>query len=186
MTIGLSYRLKINHPFREFFIGGVKERPHQKGRTLALLKGQSPSLFPLINFPFLAWLPACSLFLCTRLTPLNRGAEPLMSLPPPHSDATMDLIQSKHALLQDPLPHHTLLTSQRQHKRGRYLPSPLTHKALCYFLVGSRLSPHCFLVGIRFLISTASLPSYFSLTYKPPLAPSCLISDGWSILPGFQ
>ena len=68
VTTGLSNRLKINHPFREFFIGGVKERPHQKGRTLALLKGQSPSLFPLINFPFLAWLPACSLFLCTRLS----------------------------------------------------------------------------------------------------------------------
>ena len=30
---------------------------HQKGRTLVLLKGQSPSLFSLINFPFLAWLP---------------------------------------------------------------------------------------------------------------------------------
>ena len=44
-------------PFREFFIGGVEERPWQKGRMLVLLKGQSPSLFPLINFPFLAWLP---------------------------------------------------------------------------------------------------------------------------------
>ena len=44
------------HPFREFFIGGVEERPRQKGRTLVLLKGQSPSHFPLINFPF-ALLP---------------------------------------------------------------------------------------------------------------------------------
>ena len=58
MNTGLNYRLKINNPFGEFFIGGVQERPHQKGRTLALLKGQSSSLFPLINFPFLAWLPS--------------------------------------------------------------------------------------------------------------------------------
>ena len=34
-----------------------KERLRQKGRTLVLLKGQSPSLSPLINFLFLAWLP---------------------------------------------------------------------------------------------------------------------------------
>ena len=46
-----------DHPFREFFIGGVWEELCQKGRMLVLLKGQSPSLFPLINFPFLAWLP---------------------------------------------------------------------------------------------------------------------------------
>ena len=172
-------------PSENFPLVVYKKDSIRKGEFWFSLRASHP-LFPLINFLFLPDCPVHSLFLCTRLTPLNRGAEPLMSLPPPHSDATMDLIQSKHALLQDPLPHHTLLTSQRQHKRGRYLPSPLTHKALCYFLVGSRLSPHCFLVGIRFLISTASLPSYFSLTYKPPLAPSCLISDGWSILPGFQ
>ena len=40
-----------DHPFREFFIGGVSEG--QKGRMLVLLKGQSPS-FPSNKFPFLA------------------------------------------------------------------------------------------------------------------------------------
>ena len=57
VTPRLNYRLKINHPFREFFIGGVYKRPCQKGRTLVLLKRQSPSRFPLINFLF---LPGCS------------------------------------------------------------------------------------------------------------------------------
>ena len=47
-----------DHPFREFFISGVQEGLHQKGRTLVLLKSHSPSLFPLLNFPFLAWLPS--------------------------------------------------------------------------------------------------------------------------------
>jgi len=46
-----------DHPFREFFIGGVKEGLCQKRRMLVLLKSQSLSLFLLINFPFLAWLP---------------------------------------------------------------------------------------------------------------------------------
>ena len=46
-----------DHPFREFFTGGAYERLCQKGRMLVLLKSQSPSLFPLINSPFLAWLP---------------------------------------------------------------------------------------------------------------------------------
>ena len=58
VTTGLNYRLKINHPFREFFIGGVKEGLCQKRRMLVLLKSQSLSLFLLINFPFLAWLPS--------------------------------------------------------------------------------------------------------------------------------
>ena len=49
-----------DHPFREFFIGGVQERLHQKGKTLILLKSQSPSLFPLINFLFLPDCPAHS------------------------------------------------------------------------------------------------------------------------------
>ena len=71
-----------DHPFREFFIGGVQERFHQKGRTLILLKSQSPSLFPLINFLFLPDCLARSLFLCTHLTDsrdfslLNMGQEP--------------------------------------------------------------------------------------------------------------
>ena len=44
-----------DHPFREFFIGGVLLKGlHQKGRMLVLLKSQSPALFPLINFLFLA------------------------------------------------------------------------------------------------------------------------------------
>ena len=44
-----------DHPFREFFIDGVLLKGlHQKGRMLVLLKSQSPSLFPLINFLFLA------------------------------------------------------------------------------------------------------------------------------------
>ena len=34
-----------------------KEGLCQKGRTLVLLKGQSPCLFHLKNFLFLAWLP---------------------------------------------------------------------------------------------------------------------------------
>ena len=57
-----------DHPFRDFFIGGVKEGLHQKGRTLVLLKSQSSSLFPLINFLFLPDCPTHSLFLCTHLT----------------------------------------------------------------------------------------------------------------------
>ena len=47
---------------------GYKKDPHQKGRTLVLLKGQLPSLFPLINFPFLAWLPSSFSFSLPRLT----------------------------------------------------------------------------------------------------------------------
>ena len=43
-----------DYPFREFFIGGIYEGLCHKERALVLLKGQSPSLFPLINFPFLA------------------------------------------------------------------------------------------------------------------------------------
>ena len=69
MTPRLNCRLKVNHPFREFFIGGVYKRPCQKGRTLVLLKDQSPSRFPLINFLSLPDCPAHSPpFLCTRLT----------------------------------------------------------------------------------------------------------------------
>ena len=74
MTTGLNYRLKINHPFREFFIGRVYKRPCQKGRTLVLLKGQSPSRFPLINLLF---LPDCSsLTLFSLHSPYNPVPKP--------------------------------------------------------------------------------------------------------------
>ena len=49
VTTGLNCRLKLKHPFRECFISGYKERPHQKGRTLILLKLPS---FPSNKFPF--------------------------------------------------------------------------------------------------------------------------------------
>ena len=38
-------------------VGYNKTDSIRKGRMLVLVKGQSPTLFPLINFPFLAWLP---------------------------------------------------------------------------------------------------------------------------------
>ena len=44
---------------------------------LVLLKSQSPSLFPLINFLFLSDCPARSLFLCTRLTVFKLANSPL-------------------------------------------------------------------------------------------------------------
>ena len=68
MTTGLNYRLKTNYPFGEFFIGGVYKRPHQKGRTLVFLKGQSPSRFPLINFLFLCLTAGLLSFLRICLT----------------------------------------------------------------------------------------------------------------------
>ena len=70
--MGLNYRLKINHPFREFFIGGA-QGPCQKGRTLVLLKNPSSSLFPLIISLFLPNSLAHSLFFCTYLT-MEEGA----------------------------------------------------------------------------------------------------------------
>jgi len=42
MTIGLNHRLKINHPFREFFIGGVKKDPIRKGGCWLSLRASHP------------------------------------------------------------------------------------------------------------------------------------------------
>ena len=44
-------------PSKNFSLVGYKKDSVRKGERF-LLKGQSPSLFPLINFPFLAWLPS--------------------------------------------------------------------------------------------------------------------------------
>ena len=51
-----------------FSLVGYKKDSRQKGRMLVLLKSQSASLFPLINFLFLPDCLARSLFLCTCLT----------------------------------------------------------------------------------------------------------------------
>ena len=59
---------QIRIPSEDFSLVGYKKDSCQKGRMLVLLKSQSTSLFPLINFLFLPDCPACSLFLCTRCT----------------------------------------------------------------------------------------------------------------------
>ena len=55
MTAGLSYRLKINRPFREFFIGRVQERPLRKGGHWFSLRASNPLIFR--RFCLLASLP---------------------------------------------------------------------------------------------------------------------------------
>ena len=55
-----------DHPFRDFFIGGIRRTPSER-ENAGSPKSQSPSLSPLTNFLFLPDCLAHSL-LCTRLT----------------------------------------------------------------------------------------------------------------------
>ena len=81
MTTGLSYRLKINHPFREFFIAGCKKDPVRKEGHWFFPRASHPLVFPLVNFLFSPDCPPHSLFLCFCLTAgSSRGAGGLVIL----------------------------------------------------------------------------------------------------------
>ena len=68
MIAGFSYRLKINHPFRDFSLAGYKKDPVRKGGHWFFSRASHPLVFPLRNFLFLPDSSAHSLCLCTRLT----------------------------------------------------------------------------------------------------------------------
>lgn len=98
-------------------------------------------------------------FINNHLTPFNRDGKSWTLLPPHSSDATMDIVQSKHSLPQNLLAP-ILLTNQRWHKRGNLFVILLTHKTLCYFLVDPGF--HCAVFQLNSRLQFLPSPSHIS------------------------